>query len=126
MTGFKSGTSNPLEDLNDQDDDNDQDSEPDENTAQESSSVDLDNLPYLAERQLRGAATNADRTKQLLLKVRPFVDRQEDDFINEVQKLVGGDVTKSDAREAAIIVAQENPELVAEKLREWGIEYLNE
>lgn len=86
---------------------------------------DMDNLPYLVQRQMRGASVNADRTKQLLLEVRPFVKEGEEAFLDDLQDLVDGPVYKGDAREAAMVVAQEHPELVAEKLREWGIEYLD-
>jgi len=36
------------------------------------------------------------------------------------RRSVGEDVYKSDYREASMVVAQRNPELVAEVLREWG------
>lgn len=87
--------------------------------------VDMENLPYLVQRQMRGASVNADRTNQLLLEVRHFVKENEDTFLDDLQDLVNGPVYKGDAREAAMIVAHENPELVADKLREWGIEYLD-
>lgn len=86
---------------------------------------DMDSLPYLVQRQMRGASVNADRTKQLLLEVRPFVKDGEEAFLNDLQDLVDGPVYKGDAREAAMVIAQEHPELVAEKLQEWGIEYLD-
>ena len=86
---------------------------------------DMDSLPYLVQRQMRGASVNADRTKQLLLEVRPFVKEGEEAFLDDLQDLVDGPVYKGDAREAAMVVAQEHPELVAEKLRGWGIEYLD-
>lgn len=86
---------------------------------------DMDSLPYLVQRQMRGASVNADRTKQLLLEVRPFVKEGEEAFLDDLQDLVDGPVFKGDAREAAMVVAQEHPKLVAEKLREWGIEYLD-
>jgi hypothetical protein len=86
---------------------------------------DMNELPYLVQRQMRGASVNADRTNQLLLEVRHFVKDDENTFLNDLRGLVDGPVYKGDAREAAMIVAQENPELVAEKLREWGIEYLD-
>jgi len=86
---------------------------------------DMDSLPYLVQRQMRGASVNADRTKQLLLEVRPFVKDGEEAFLNDLQDLVDGPVYKGDAREAAMVIAQEHPELVAEKLREWGIGYLD-
>jgi hypothetical protein len=85
----------------------------------------MNDLPYLVQRQMRGASVNADRTNQLLLEVRPFVKNDEDTFLEDLKDLIDGPVFKGDAREAAMVVAQENPELVAEKLREWGIEYLD-
>jgi hypothetical protein len=91
----------------------------------EAGDFDMDSLPYLVQRQMRGASVNADRTKQLLLEVRPFVKEGEEAFLDDLQDLVDGPVYKGDAREAAMVVAQEHPELVAEKLREWGIEYLD-
>ena len=94
-------------------------------TQAQSGDFDIDDLPYLVQRQMRGASVNADRTKQLLLEVRPFVKEGEEEFLNDLQDLVDGPVYKGDAREAAMVVAQEHPELVAEKLREWGIEYLD-
>lgn len=94
-------------------------------TPSQSGDFNLDDLPYLVQRQMRGASVNADRTKQLLLEVRPFVKEGEEDFLNDLQDLVDGPVYKGDAREAAMVVAQEHPELVAETLREWGIEYLD-
>jgi len=94
-------------------------------TQAHSGDFDIDDLPYLVQRQMRGASVNADRTKQLLLEVRPFVKEGEEEFLNDLQDLVDGPVYKGDAREAAMVVAQEHPELVAEKLREWGIEYLD-
>ncbi|WP_254547133.1 hypothetical protein [Halomarina pelagica] len=117
--------------------DGDRDSEPHADTATDSTAstatpttpqspdFDMDSLPYLVRRQMRGAAVNADRTNQLLLEVRPFVKDDEDTFLDDLRDLVDGPVYKGDAREAAMVVAQENPELVAEKLREWGIEYLD-
>lgn len=93
--------------------------------APQSPDIDVDNLPYLVQRQMRGASVNADRTNQLLLEVRQFVKENEDTFLNNLQDLVNGPVYKGDAREAAMIIAHENPELVAEKLREWGIQYLD-
>ena len=96
-----------------------------EDHAPQSPDIDVDNLPYLVQRQMRGASVNADRTNQLLLEVRQFVKENEDTFLHNLQDLVDGPVYKGDAREAAMIVAHENPELVAEKLREWGIQYLD-
>lgn len=94
-------------------------------TQTQAGEFDMDSLPYLVQRQMRGASVNADRTKQLLLEVRPLVKEGEEAFLAELDDLVDGPVYKGDAREAAMVVAQEHPELVAEKLREWGIEYLD-
>ncbi|WP_227380135.1 hypothetical protein [Haladaptatus halobius] len=94
-------------------------------TSPQTPDFDIDDLPYLVQRQMRGASVNADRTNQLLLEVRPFVKDDEDQFLDDLRNLVDGPVYKGDAREAAMVVAQENPGLVAEKLREWGIEYLD-
>ncbi|WP_129116638.1 hypothetical protein [Halegenticoccus tardaugens] len=94
-------------------------------TTPQAPNFDIDNLPYLVQRQMRGASVNADRTNQLLLEVRPFVKDDEDTFLDDLRDLVDGPVYKGDAREAAMVVAQENPELVAKKLSEWGIEYLD-
>lgn len=94
-------------------------------TASQAPDLDVDDLPYLVQRQMRGASVNADRTNQLLLEVRPFVKADEDTFLADLQDLIDGPVYKGDAREAALVVAQEHPELVAEKLTEWGIEYLD-
>lgn len=91
----------------------------------QSAEIDMEDFPYLVQRQMRGAPVNVDRANQLLLEVREFVKENEDSFLDDLEELVNGPVYKSDAREAALIVAQENPELVAEKLREWGIEHLD-
>jgi len=100
-------------------------SSPATETTPQGASFDMDSLPYLVQRQMRGASVNADRTNQLLLEVRPFVKDDEDTFLDDLQDLVDGPVYKGDAREAAMVVAHEHPELVAEKLREWGIETLD-
>lgn len=94
-------------------------------TTSQSPDLDVGDLPYLVQRQMRGASVNADRTNQLLLEVRPFVKADEDTFLSELQDRVDGPVYKGDAREAALVVAQEHPDLVAEKLTEWGIKYLD-
>ncbi|GGL44121.1 hypothetical protein GCM10009037_29430 [Halarchaeum grantii] len=121
----------PAESLDESEPDSSAESE-DEQSADKASStqaqagdIDMDGLPYLVQRQMRGASVNADRTKQLLLEVRPFVKNGEEDFLDDLENLVAGPVYKGDAREAAMMVAHEHPELVAEKLREWGIEYLD-
>lgn len=134
MTGFKKGTGSL--DLSDEDESNDEresdDAEPEPTmstntttTEREDTAIDMDDLPYLVDRQMRGANVNADRSKQLQLSVRPFVEGVENDLINDLNERVDGPVYRGDVREAALLVAEENPELVAEKLRDWGVEVLD-
>lgn len=126
MTGFKKGTGDI--DLgatadDEQEDDHVDEPEPDMSTT-EDTAIDLNDLPYLVERQMRGKSVNADRTKQLLLEVRPHVERAEDELLSELDDDVDGPVHKGDVREAMVLIAQENPALIAEKLREWGVDNL--
>lgn len=128
MTGFKKGTGSlDLDDEGEQDDEQaDDDVEPTMSTNTETDTpIDMNDLPYLVDRQMRGANVNADRTKQLQLSVRPFVEDIEDSLINDLKSEIDGPVYRGDVREAALCVAKENPELVAEKLREWGVEVLD-
>lgn len=133
MTGFKKGTGSLdlSEDEDEQDDEQADDDvepepEPDMSTNTEpDTAIDMNDLPYLVDRQMRGANVNADRTKQLQLSVRPFIEDIEDDLINDLKNEIDGPVYRGDVREAMLVVAKENPELVAEKLREWGVEVLD-
>ena len=55
----------------------------------------------------------------------PFFLREEvvdceRDLRESLEETLGETVYKSDYREAAMVVAQENPELIAEVLRRWG------
>lgn len=43
----------------------------------------------------------------------------EDELQDTLEEMLGESVYKSDYREAAMVVAQRNPKLVAEILREW-------
>lgn len=128
MTGFKKGTGNidlPGDDERDESEEQTTSSEPkpDMSTTTDAD-IDLKELPYLVERQMRGKSVNADRTKQLLLEVRPHVERAEDELLSELKDDVDGPVHKGDVREAMVLIAQENPELIAKKLREWGVDNL--
>lgn len=75
-------------------------------------------IPYI----YRRSKVNEDRD-QVPFFLREHVREGEDDLIDTVEELVGEDVPKSDVREAAMLVAQEHPEFVADKLREWGYDY---
>lgn len=128
MTGFKKGTGNiDLGGSRDEDEPEDQEtnSEPESDMSTTTDAdIDVNELPYLVKRQMRGKSVNADRTKQLLLEVRPFVERAEDELLSELDADVDGPVHKGDVREAMVLVARENPALIAEKLREWGVDNL--
>lgn len=61
--------------------------------------------------------------KQRPIFIRPQVEERESTFLRNLEDNVGEDVYKTDALEAALIVAMDNPDLVAEKLREWGYDW---
>lgn len=73
------------------------------------------NIPY----KLRRDKVNEGR-EQVPYFLREEVMDAEGDLQDELESILGEDVYKSDYREASMVVAQRNPELVAEVLREWG------
>lgn len=75
----------------------------------------MQSIPY----KLRRDRVNEGR-EQVPFFLRKDVIDAEDGLQNSLEEMLGEDVYKSDYREAAMIVAQRNPELVAEVLREWG------
>ena len=75
----------------------------------------MSSIPY----KLRRDKVNEGR-EQVPYFLREDVIEAEDEFQDTLEELLGEDVYKSDYREAAMVVAQRNPELVAEVLREWG------
>jgi hypothetical protein len=75
----------------------------------------MQSIPY----KLRRDRVNEGR-EQVPFFLREDVIDAEDGLQNSLEEMLGEDVYKSDYREAAMIVAQQNPELVAEVLREWG------
>lgn len=75
----------------------------------------LESIPY----KLRRDRVNEGR-EQVPFFLRENVIDAEDELQNDLERILGEDVYKSDYREAAMIVAQRNPEIVAEVLREWG------
>ena len=75
----------------------------------------MSSIPY----KLRREKVNEGR-EQVPYFLREEIIDAEDNLQNELEDLLGEDVYKSDYREAAMVVAQRNPELVAEVLREWG------
>lgn len=75
----------------------------------------MDSIPY----KLRREKVNEGRD-QVPFFLREEVINAEDEFQDTLEELLNENVYKSDYREAAMVVAQRNPELVAEVLREWG------
>ncbi|WP_199174812.1 hypothetical protein [Halegenticoccus soli] len=75
----------------------------------------MDSLPY----KLRREKVNEGR-EQVPYFLRSEIIEAEGDLQDTLEELLGESVYKSDYREAAMVVAQRNPELVAEVLREWG------
>lgn len=75
----------------------------------------IDSIPY----KLRRDKVNEGR-EQVPFFLREEVIDAGDDLHDALEDLLGEDVFKSDYREAAMIVAQRNPDLVAAVLREWG------
>jgi cell envelope opacity-associated protein A len=84
-------------------------------TQSESQRPTMQSIPY----KLRRDRVNEGR-EQVPFFLREEVIDAEDELQNSLETMLGEDVYKSDYREAAMIVAQRNPELVAEILREWG------
>ncbi|WP_254546786.1 hypothetical protein [Halomarina pelagica] len=75
----------------------------------------MDSIPY----KLRREKVNEGR-EQVPYFLREEIIDAEADLRDTLEALLGEDVYKSDYREAAMVVAQRNPELIAEVLREWG------
>lgn len=75
----------------------------------------MSSIPY----KLRREKVNEGR-EQVPYFLRDEIIDAEDELQATLEELLGEDVYKSDYREAAMVVAQRQPELVAEVLREWG------
>lgn len=75
----------------------------------------MDSIPY----KLRRDKVNEGR-EQVPYFLREEVIDAEPDLQDTLEEILGESVYKSDYREAAMVVAQRNPELIAEVLREWG------
>jgi hypothetical protein len=81
----------------------------------ESTRPTIESIPY----KLRRDRVNEGR-EQVPFFLREKVIDAENELQDSLEAMLGEDVYKSDYREAAMIVAQRNPELLAEVLREWG------
>jgi flagellar biosynthesis/type III secretory pathway M-ring protein FliF/YscJ len=75
----------------------------------------MDSIPY----KLRREKVNEGR-EQIPFFLRANIIDAEDELQDTLEERLGEDVYKSDYREAAMVVAQRNPERVAAVLREWG------
>ncbi|XVH33418.1 hypothetical protein ACNS7O_15620 (plasmid) [Haloferacaceae archaeon DSL9] len=75
----------------------------------------MDAIPY----KLRRSRVNEGR-EQVPYFLRSEVISAETELQETLEEILGENVYKSDYREAAMVVAQRNPELIAEVLREWG------
>jgi hypothetical protein len=78
-------------------------------------SVQPGSLPYIHARD----GVKDGRTQRPVF-LRDHVEAGIDDLVAEMEAELGEDVYKTDVTEAAMAVAQENPELVLAKLEEWG------
>lgn len=90
-------------------------SDSDSNSEREGQRPSMSSIPY----KLRREKVNEGR-EQVPFFLREDVINAEDELKDTLEGMLGGTVYKSDYREAAMIVAQRNPELIAEVLREWG------
>jgi hypothetical protein len=72
-------------------------------------------LPYIHARD----GVKDGRTQRPVF-LRDHIETGIDDLVAQMEAELGADVYKTDVTEAAMAVAQEHPELVREKLDEWG------
>lgn len=90
-------------------------SEPDHETDATADRPAMSSIPYKQRRD----KVNEGR-EQVPYFLREEIIDEENQLQDTLEENLGEDVYKSDYREAAMVVAQRNPELVAEVLREWG------
>lgn len=72
-------------------------------------------LPYIHSRD----GVKDGRTQRPVF-LRDHVESGIDDLVAEMERELGEDVYKTDVTEAAMVVAQQHPELVRETLEKWG------
>lgn len=80
-----------------------------------------DDIPWV----LRRSRVKDGRPEMIPVYVREETATRESEFMRAVEDAVGKDVYKFDAREAALLVAMNHPEEVAEQLNDWGYEFLD-
>lgn len=90
------------------------DTEPDEDRGQ-SEDRQMRSLPYIHARD----GVKDGRTQRPVF-LRDHIEAGIDELVMQMESELGEDVYKTDVTEAAMAIAQENPELVLAKLEEWG------
>lgn len=90
-------------------------SDSDSNSERAGQRPSMSSIPY----KLRREKVNEGR-EQIPFFLREEVINAEDELKGTLEGMLDETVYKSDYREAAMVVAQRNPELIAEVLREWG------
>ncbi len=75
-------------------------------------------LPYIYRRD-----RVQDERSGVTFYLRDRTRKREDEFVDELERQLGEDVYVADAREAALEAAFQQPELVADVLREYGYDY---
>lgn len=102
--------------------------EPEENEAPEEieanetgEGIDRDDIPWV----LRRSRVKDNRPEMIPMYVREETANREPEFVRTVEEAVGKDVYKFDVREAALLVAMNHPEEVAEQLNRWGYKFLD-
>jgi hypothetical protein len=78
-----------------------------------------DSLPWIYRRN----SVKGDRPHLIQANVREETVDRQDDALDAVENMLGEDVYATDLREAALLVAFDRPELIADQLREWGYDY---
>lgn len=115
--------SHPLEDTGDSTDDvENQPPSPSKESGPNTSTSSETKYPYF----LRRGKVLDERNDRLEVHVREEVKSMESQLENDLEEIFGGsDVKKTDIREFAIILAAQNPEMVAELMREEGYDDVN-
>jgi hypothetical protein len=97
--------------------DHEVDREPSMSESEPTEQPSVEQIPY----KFRRSTVKEDR-QHVPLYLRDFVLQDEKRFRTTVEEQLGEDVPKADLREAAYIVAQRYPDLVADELRKWGFD----
>jgi hypothetical protein len=72
-------------------------------------------LPYIYARD-----SVKDGRQQRPIFLRDEIEEGIPELVTKLEASLGKDVYRTDVLEAAVVIAQQNPDLVAEELEEWG------